>query len=234
MNEIARTEPTRPIREIENLFITLRDGTKLAAKIWMPEDAERSPVPAILEYLPYRKRDGTSVRDELHHPFVAGHGYACVRVDIRGTGESDGVLADEYLKLEQDDCLEVLEWLERQPWCTGKVGMIGISWGGFNGLQVAARRPPQLKAIVTLCSTDDRYADDVHFMGGCLLNDNLGWGSVMHGIMTAPADPLLVGERWRAMWLERLENEPLLAEDWLRHQRRDEFWQHGSVCEDWG
>jgi hypothetical protein len=234
MIKAVRTEPALPTREIENLFIPLRDGTKLAAKIWLPEDAERSPVPAILEYLPYRKRDGTSVRDALHHPFIAGHGYACVRVDIRGTGESDGVLADEYLKLEQDDCLEVLQWLEQQPWCTGACGMIGISWGGFNGLQVAARRPPQLKAIVTICSTDDRFADDIHAMGGCQLVDNVAWASTMFTLLSYPPDPALVGERWRAMWLERLENEPLLIDNWLQHQRRDAFWKHGSVCENYG
>jgi putative CocE/NonD family hydrolase len=231
MNKTLRNDPTRSVREIENLFITLRDGTKLAARIWLPEDAERDPVPAILEYLPYRKRDGTSVRDALHHPFVAARGYACVRVDIRGTGESDGVLADEYLKLEQDDCLEVLQWLERQPWCTGQCGMIGISWGGFNGLQVAARKPPQLKAIVTICSTDDRYADDIHTMGGCQLVDNVAWASTMFTLQSYPPDPALVGERWREMWIERLENQPLLIDNWLQHQRRDAFWKHGSVCE---
>jgi len=136
------TDFPRRVREIENLFITLKDGTRLAARIWLPEDAETNPVPAILEYLPYRKRDGTCDRDALTHPYFAGHGYAAVRVDIRGTGESDGILLDEYLKQEQDDCLEVLQWLAQQPWCTGACGMIGISWGGFNGLQVAARRPP--------------------------------------------------------------------------------------------
>ena len=228
------TQAIRPIREIENLFITLRDGTKLAARIWLPEDAEQNPVPAILEYLPYRKRDGTAPRDALHHPFIAGHSYACVRVDIRGTGESDGVLEDEYLKLEQDDCIEVLEWLERQPWCSGACGMIGISWGGFNGLQVAARRPPQLKAIVTICSTDDRYADDIHTMGGCQLVDNVAWAATMFTLLSYPPDPALVGERWRAMWLERLENEPLLIDNWLRHQRRDAFWKQGSVGENYG
>ena len=107
------------------------------------------PVPAILEYLPYRKRDGTSQRDALTHPYVAGHGYACVRVDMRGNGESDGLMLDEYTEQEQDDALEVIDWLARQPWCTGAVGMIGISWGGFNGLQVAARQPPALKAVIT-------------------------------------------------------------------------------------
>ena len=201
-------------------------------RVWLPEDALADPVPAILEYLPYRKRNGTAARDQLTHPYVAGHGYACVRVDMRGSGESDGVLQGEYLPQEQDDGLEVLAWLAAQPWCTGKVGIIGISWGGFNGLQIAARQPPQLAAVITLCSTDDRYADDVHYMGGCLLGDNLGWASTMFGIMTHPPDPALVGERWRAMWLERLEKQPLLVADWLEHQRRDEFWQHGSVGED--
>ena len=122
-------------------------------RLWLPADAESDPVPAILEYLPYRKRDGTADRDQLTHPYFAGHGYACVRVDMRGNGESDGLMFDEYAKQEQDDALEVIDWIAAQPWCTGKVGMIGISWGGFNGLQVAALRPEPLKAIVTICST---------------------------------------------------------------------------------
>ncbi|MEC9217330.1 MAG: CocE/NonD family hydrolase, partial [Pseudomonadota bacterium] len=131
----------RPVREIENLFIPLPDGCRLAARLWMPADADRDPVPAILEYLPYRKRDGTAARDALTHPYFAGHGYAAVRVDMRGNGDSDGLMWDEYLKQEQDDALAVIAWLRDQPWCTGRVGMIGISWGGFNGLQVAARAP---------------------------------------------------------------------------------------------
>ncbi len=223
----------RRVREIENEWITLKDGTKLAARIWLPADAEQKPVPAILEYLPYRKRDGTTERDELTHPYFAGHGYACVRVDMRGSGESDGLLLDEYVKQEQDDCLEVMNWLEKQTWCTGKIGMIGISWGGFNGLQVAARRPKQLKAVISLCSTDDRYADDIHFMGGALLMDNLGWGSVMFGIMSRAPDQAIVGESWREMWFSRLEHHPLFVADWAEHQRRDALWKHGSICEDW-
>ncbi len=222
----------RRVEEVENLWIELSDGCRLAARMWLPVDAKEDPVPAILEYLPYRKRDGTAERDELTHPYFAGHGYACVRVDMRGNGESDGLMWDEYLKQEQDDALEVIDWLTQQPWCDGKVGMIGISWGGFNGLQVAARRPPALKAIVTICSTDDRYADDIHYKGGALLNENLGWAATMFSYSSRPPDPALVGERWRAMWLERLENTPLLVENWLRHPHRDAYWKHGSVCED--
>jgi len=222
------------VRVIEHTLIPLKDGTRLAARIWLPDDAEQNPVPAILEYLPYRKRDGTYERDALTHPYLAGHGYAGVRVDIRGSGDSDGLLFDEYTKQEQDDGVEVIAWLSAQAWCTGVVGMMGISWGGFNALQIAARRPPALKAIVSICSTDDRYADDVHYIGGTLLTAGLGWAFFFLGTMCLPPDPMLVGDNWRAMWLERLENVPLFLEPWLQHQGRDAYWKHGSVCEDYG
>ncbi len=214
------------------VWITMSDGTRLAARIWLPEDAAADKVPAILEYLPYRRRDGTAARDYRTHPYFAARGYACVRVDMRGTGDSDGRLLDEYLRQEQDDALEVIEWIARQEWCSGAVGMMGISWGGFNGLQVAARRPPALRAVISLCSTDDRYADDVHYMGGALLLDNLRWASTMLGYQTRPPDPAVVGERWRDMWTERLHAEPLLLRTWLEHQAHDAYWRHGSVCED--
>ena len=229
---IVTTFP-RTVRIIEHTTVPLKDGTTLAARIWLPEDAEQNPVPAILEYLPYRKRDGTYERDALTYPWLAGHGYAGVRVDIRGSGESDGLLSDEYARQEQDDAIEIIAWLAAQPWCSGAVGMMGISWGGFNGLQVAARRPAALKAVVTICSTDDRYADDVHYMGGAKLNAGFGWAAFFFGAMCHPPDPLLVGDRWRAMWLERLANVPLFLEIWTRHQRRDAYWRHGSVCEDY-
>ena len=234
MDDIAvRTEFPRKVREIENTWIPMPDGVKLAARIWLPEDAEDDPVPAILEYLPYRKRDGTVERDHLTHPYFAGHGYAGVRVDMRGTGDSEGVCLGEYLLQEQDDAIAVIEWLAAQPWCSGKVGMIGISWGGFNGLQVAARQPEALGAVVTLCSTDDRYRDDIHFMGGAMLTDKLAWGATAFAIANTPPDPAIVGDRWRAMWEERLANNGLWMLDWLRHQRRDEFYAHGSICENY-
>ncbi len=227
------TKFPREVREMQNVFIPMSDGVKLAARIWLPADAEAHPVPAILEYVPYRKSDGTIERDALTHPYVAGHGYAGVRVDIRGSGDSEGVLRGEYLKQEQDDALEIIAWLCAQPWCSGAVGMIGISWGGFNGLQVAARKPKALKAVISLCSTDDRYNDDIHFMGGCLLLDKFAWFSTMFSLNTAPPDPTHVGDKWREMWMERLEKSGFWIEDWLKHQHRDDFYKHGSVCENW-
>lgn len=229
-----KTDFPHEIREIEHVWIPMSDGTRLAAKIWLPVDAEQNPVPAILEYIPYRKNDFTALRDSIRHPYFAGHGYASIRVDMRGCGDSDGILYDEYLPQEQDDAIDVLNWIADQPWSTGAVGMIGKSWGGFNGLQVAARRPEPLKAVITLCSTDDRYADDVHYMGGCLLaSDMLWWASTMLVYNGRPADPRIVGDAWKSSWLERLEKTPPFVDAWVKHQRRDEFWKHGSVCEDY-
>ena len=124
-------------------WIDLPDGRRLAARSWRPETD--APAPAILEYLPYRKRDGTAPRDATTHPVFAAAGYACIRVDIAGTGDSDGLFDDEYSEQELTDGEAVIAWIARQPWCDGNVGMIGISWGGFNGLQLAFRRPPALE-----------------------------------------------------------------------------------------
>lgn len=220
------------VREDEYLLIPLSDGTRLAARVWRPVGSEDCPVPAVLEFIPYRRRDLTAQRDSIHHPYMAGHGYACARVDLRGSGDSEGVLEDEYLEQELTDAEEVLAWLSAQPWCDGRTGMMGISWGGFNALQVAARQPESLRAIVTASSTDDRYSDDVHYMGGCLLGDNLSWASTMFAYNSCPPDPVLVGERWREMWHQRLEHSGLWLDTWLRHQRRDAYWKHGSVAED--
>ena len=221
-----------PVEVQEHLWITLSDGCRLGARLWLPAEAAHARVPAVLEYIPYRKRDGTRGRDDPMHGYFAEHGYAAVRVDMRGSGESDGYLADEYLPQEQDDALEVIAWLAAQPWCSGAVGMQGKSWGGFNALQVAARRPPALKAIITTFSTDNRYSDDIHYMGGCLLNDNLWWGSIMLAYQSRPPDPQIVGESWRARWLARLEQLPFFPGLWLEHPRYDAYWKHGSVCED--
>ena len=222
----------RRVQEFETVWIPLADGCRLAARIWMPADAESDPVPAILEYIPYRRRDFTAVRDATKHAYYAGHGYAGVRVDMRGTGDSDGLMLDEYTQQELDDAVEVIAWLAAQSWCTGAVGMTGISWGGFNALQVAALRPPALKAIITACSTDDRYADDIHYMGGCLISENMSWASTMFAFNSRPPDPTVVGERWREMWMERLEHGDPWILPWLEHAHRDAQWKHGSVCED--
>ncbi|NEC69856.1 CocE/NonD family hydrolase [Streptomyces sp. SID9727] len=221
------------VSQEDHVTIAMSDGVRLSARIWRPTTSDRQPVPAILEAVPYRKNDLTSTRDAIHHPYIAGHGYACVRVDLRGTGESEGVLLDEYLEREQRDAEEVLAWLADQPWCDGKTGMMGISWGGFAALQVAARRPPSLGAIVIASFTDDRYADDMHYVGGAMLSDNLAEAGTMFAYSTCPPDPAAVGDRWRDMWHERLDAARPWVLEWLRHQERDDYWRHASLSEDY-
>ena len=222
------------IDEIETEWIPMSDGRRLAVRLFLPRSARTAPVPVVLEYVPYRRRDGTRLGDEAMHRWFAAHGYACARVDVAGMGDSDGLVEDEYAIREQDDGVEVIAWLACQPWSTGAVGMIGISWGGFNGLQIAARRPHELRAVISLCSTTDRYHGDVHFTGGCLNEEHLEWGGYFFTMNGFPPDPAIVGQdRWRDLWRSRLEHANFAPADWLEHQRRDDFWKHGSVVEDY-
>jgi putative CocE/NonD family hydrolase len=144
MSVPARTHPEPSVREIEDLWIPLSDGTRLSAHLWLPPQAELEPVPAVVEVSPYRHEDNTRRRDSVRHPYFAERGFASLRIDIRGSGSSDGVLEDEYSEREQLDVCEALAWVSAQPWSTGSVGMIGLSWGGFAALQAAGRRPPEL------------------------------------------------------------------------------------------
>jgi uncharacterized protein len=220
------------VRIRDPVWIPLSDGTLLAARIWMPED---ELVPAILEGIPYRRGDITLADDEVRFGYVAAHGYACVRVDLRGSGDSGGVLPGEYDPQEISDLVEVIDWIAAQPWCTGAVGMTGISWSGFNSLQVAAQAPGPLKAVITVCSSDDRYYNDVHYIGGSVLAFYMAvWGHVVLAFNARPPDPEIVGDRWRDLWMGRLEGNILLSETWLRHQTRDAYWKQGAVIEDYG
>jgi putative CocE/NonD family hydrolase len=229
----TRTDLPRQTRVVKNTWIPLADGTRLAARIWLPLDAEQNPVPGILEYIPYRKNDVYAEGDERRHGYVAAHGYACVRVDLRGSGDSDGLLEDEYLPLEQQDGVEVIAWIASQPWCSGKVGMLGLSWGGFNALQVASHAPPALKAVISLGSTDDRYEDDIHYIGGCVFaRYMLMWSTSVLAYMARSPDPINVGDDWRRMWFQRLEGSVDYIDPWLSHQHYDAYWKQGSVCED--
>ncbi|GAB5447892.1 CocE/NonD family hydrolase [Gymnodinialimonas sp.] len=215
--------------DVPTVWIPMPDGVRLAARLWLPDGP---PAGAVLEYLPYRRRDGTSLRDASVYPAFAKLGLAGVRVDIRGTGDSEGHFDDEYSEQELSDGEAVIAWIAAQPWCNGNVGMMGISWGGFNALQLAARKPPALKAVISIASTVDRFADDIHFKGGTHLSANLYWATQMLGRAAMPPDASVVGDGWRAQWLDRLEHLPALMFPWMAHQRRDAFWKHGSICED--
>jgi len=225
----------RPVRVIDNDWIELPDGVRLAIRIWLPDDAEAHPVSAILDSVPYRKSDGTAIGDADWGTYFAAHGFAYARVDLRGSGDSSGILEDEYTEQEQRDAEQVIAWLAERPWCTGAVGMIGVSWGGFAALQMAARHPDQLRGVVAIHASDDRYADDVHYVGGCVsAMDMSQWATSMLAYLNQPPDPQVVGDGWRQAWLERLNGAKAFIEPWLGHQRRDAYWQQGSACEDYG
>lgn len=207
------------------------DGARLGARMWLPETEKT--VPAILEYIPYRKDDYTALRDSTTIAHFATRGYACIRVDMRGSGSSDGVLFDEYSDQEVDDGVAVIDWIAKQPWCDGNVGTIGISWGGVTGLQLAQRAPEALKTIIVLGATEFRYYDDAGYYMGCMVGQTLGWAAIMFGYNTRPPNPELVGERWRELWLDRLENAPHYLERWLEHQHEDEYWLNNTVGTDY-
>jgi uncharacterized protein len=213
--------------------IPMSDGIKIAACIWMPEGSATHPVPALLEYSPYHSSQVAAWTPKYPH-FLASHGYACVVADIRGSGDSDGPVQDEYVKQEQDDGVAIIAWIAKQRWCSGKVGMYGLSWSGFSALQVAARNPPELKAVITHCSSDDRYTDDAHYLGGCLAQDMFTWGSLWTTICARAPNPAVVGARWRDMWMQRLNSQEFYVGNWLSHQHRDTFWKHASVDENYG
>jgi uncharacterized protein len=225
---VAVADPS--IRTVENVWIPMPDGARLAARLFLPHTATRVRTGAVLEYLPYRKRDAYRYRDDVAGPFLAKAGIALVRVDIRGTGESDGAMIDEYMPIEQSDALAVIEWIATQPWCNGNVGMRGISYGSFTALQAAAKAPAALKAIVSTCGTEQRYLDDIHYRGGCLINDQYVWGMEWQVIMRAPPDPIIVGEdRWRPMWQQRLDVTGPMTILWNEHPTLDAKWQSGSI-----
>lgn len=205
------------------------DGVKLSARMWLPDGGERAP--AVLECVPYRKRDLYRPYDDMWGPQLAAAGIAFVRLDVRGSGESEGAISDEYSEAELGDCEAVIAWLARQDWCNGAVGMRGLSWGGINTLQVAARRPPALKAVMPMGSCDRRYTDDAHYIGGGLGRTNFQWGVLFKKVMAGPPDPALHGDKWREMWRERLEATPPILATWLQHQREDAYWKRGSVFE---
>ena len=185
-------------RVLDPVWIALADGTRLAARVWLPDGAHSGRARRSSRRFPTAARDGTLEIDEPRYGWWAQRGFAGVRVDIRGSGDSDGALYDEYLRQEQDDDLEVIDWIASQRWCNGRVGMIGYSWGGFAALQVAARRPPALDAIVTVNSTVRRYTDDCHYIGGAVnAHDMLSWATTMLAFDARPPDPAIVGERWR-------------------------------------
>ncbi len=155
-----------PVHIDRRVFVPMEDGVRLALTLYLPDAPGDGPFPTVVESIPYRKDDEFMAADYRTYTYLAQRGFAGARIDIRGTGASTGIIVDEYVEREQLDTLAVFNWLESQEWCDGNVGMWGVSWGGFSALQTAMLRPRQLRTIVPVHATHDRFACDVHYTGG--------------------------------------------------------------------
>jgi predicted acyl esterase len=208
-----------------------RDGIRLAVRLWIPD---ATPAPVVLEALPYRMDDLTSSYTSEYERLCVEGGFAVCRLDIRGTGSSEGIAVDEYTQAELEDICEVIAWLAAQEWSNGRVGMYGTSWSGFNSIQVACLRPPALGAIVPIYATDDRYTDDVHYMGGIVKAvDLVDWVTYMVACNALPPVPAVFGDGWREEWLRRLDGTPPWVLRWLEEQHDGPYWRHGSLRPDY-
>jgi hypothetical protein len=245
--------PHGPVTRVDEVFFETRDGCRLSARLWLPAGVDTRRVPAVIEVLPYGVHVGTVDADEATWPYLAGHGIACVRVDSRGAGNSAGTLDDEYSVQQQQDACDAVEWAAAQAWCTGAVGLMGCSWGGFIALQAAAlagappaagaavaREAPSLRAVCAVCATDDRAADD---MGGALLGENLAWGSWLLETLAAPpvsttsegGGTASADKAWESRWVTRLQGLKPMHSAWAaQHPTRGgnsaaAYWKEGSV-----
>ena len=226
-----------PAQVVRHVRIPMPDGIDLSADLYLPAGASLADGirrPVAFDYYPYRKDDGLAGRQRAHRA-LAARGIIGARIDVRGSGSSGGVATDEYALAEQDDAVAAIAWLAAQPWCNGNIGMFGSSYGGFNSLQVAMRRPPALKAICPMYFTDNRYTDDCHYRGGSLqmLYDLGAYGLSMVALNALPPHPDAVGDRWADIWQEHLRAEPWVLE-WLEHQTLDDYWRHGSLDQAYG
>lgn len=212
--------------EIREDWIPLSDSVRLAMDWYLPEDYQRMPRPVILEYLPYRKEEGRRNRYSLFSYFL-NQGYLVVRVDIRGTGNSEGQLIPyEYTDQEQSDALEVLRWLSKHPYSSGEIFMMGISWGGFNALQIATHKPGELKGIITMMSTDDLYEDDVHYIDGVMHVDAYEIGQDLANCLPGAPDFVIDSN----YFINRFDTKPWLL-TYKQQQRDGAFWNRASLME---
>jgi uncharacterized protein len=221
---IAVEPPSPPAYKfrMENTWIPMKDGVRLAVTLYMPDGGKAGEkFPAVLEYHPYRKDDADAERDYAFYSYFARRGFVCARVDIRGFGTSEGIPTNrEYSEQEQLDGLEIIHWLAHQPWSNGNVGMTGISWSGFNSLQMAMRHAPELKAIIAVDATAELFHDDVHYIDGMAHVDefelNMDMASGITGAPDYTLDEKVLGPRFDA---------PPWSLLYFKHQRDGPFWR---------
>ncbi len=201
--------------------ISVSGARTLHARLWRPKGGRH---PAVIDYSPYRVSDLFAPLMERQLPIYAQNGYAALAIDISGSGNSTGLLHDEYLPQEINDLVEAIAWASAQDWCDGQVALIGLSWAAFSALRAAAQKPPALKAMALGAVSEDGWLTDIHYLGGAMYTAHVDWAGVMLMFNALPPDPAIFKGDWRAEWKARLDaNKPWIIE-WLKHQRHDAYW----------
>ncbi|MFK3781298.1 CocE/NonD family hydrolase [Agrobacterium sp. NPDC089420] len=219
------------VERTDYIAIPLPNGITLGAKLWLPIEPGGRKVPAIIDYHPYRGCDFTAAADERTYAELAARGYACIKLDARGTGNSSGLHVDQFAQAYWEDACHALDWIARQPWCSGRTGMTGLSWPAHASLMVACEQPSSLGAILPVNAADDRYLN--RHQGGCLLVYAAWHGPVLAGMHARPPLPWVVGEDWKSIWMERLEAYRNYFEFWSQHPLSDTYWEPGSAARDY-
>jgi putative CocE/NonD family hydrolase len=211
--------------ELKEVWIPMPDGVRLAADLYLPKSADPDEVfPVVLEYDPYRKDESRSGRYSLYSYFAA-RGYIVARVDIRGTGRSEGrLIPHEYSDQELDDGEKIIEWLSEHEQSNGNVGMFGISWSGFNSIQLASRNPAALKAIIPIDATEDLFQDDVHYMDGIMHMDSWEMSQDLYNSLPAAPEYVLDEDYFK----NRFDTDPWML-TYKNQQRDGKFWDRASV-----
>ena len=224
-------KPAVPLVKISHLWIKLGDGTRLSAKLWLSKAA---PAPALVEISPHRKSDLSVTRDAGHCAALAAAGYGVLRIDQRGTGDSEGNFSGSFDRQDETDALQVLNFIAEQSWCDGKLGLFGFSAGGTAALQIARRQPVGLGAIIAVAATDDPYEDDGIYHGGVPRSELLASATRQLAKSSLPQDVKLSGKAHQKNWQARLKHQRFMATHWLQHPQRDDDWKAISAAEDIG
>ena len=222
------SEPKFEVEIRPGVRAPMRDGVKLSTDLYLPKGAEKAPV--ILIRTPYRKE-----MEELRGRFYARRGYVVAVQDVRGRFASEGQW--EPFVHEAEDGYDAIEWLARQPWANGKVGMIGASYVGWVQWWAASLHPPHLTAMIPNVSPPDPFHNMPYDHGALLLLGSLRWADVVEsnatgdvsGKTAATIDHKNLAELVKALPVIDLDKAVLGKEStywrrWAAHPSPDKYW----------
>ncbi len=219
----------------KNVMVPMRDGVKLAADIYRPKGADKTP--AILVRTPYKKD-----MLELEGRFWARRGFSYAVQDCRGRFSSQG--SWEPFVHEPADGYDTVEWLAAQPWCTGKVGMIGASYVGWVQWWAASARPPHLVTIIPNVAPPEPFYNIPYEYGAFFLWGAMWWADVLESNATADASGAAItrtltkkyGQLLRSLPVVELDKKILEKENkywraWIDHPTEDSYWARAKFWE---